>query len=271
VTVDRGGDRTAADSWASGDGYEPYIGRWSRSIAREFLVWIGAGPGARWLDLGCGTGALTQTILANTDPAHIDAVDASAEYVSYARQRVRDSRVSFTIADGRKLPPLQEPVDFAVSGLVLNFIPQPHDAVAEMIRVARPGGTVAAYLWDYAGEMQLIRYFWDAAIAIDPAAEELDEGRRFPICKPARLEELFKDSGLGEVATRAIDVPTRFQDFNDYWQPFLGGQGPAPGYAMSLTEGRRAQLREHIRAQLPVESDGSINLVARAWAVRGTR
>jgi hypothetical protein len=116
-----------------------------------------------------------------------------------------------------------------------------------------------------------MRYFWDAAVALDPAAGELDEGRRFPLCRPEPLAGLFRDAALTDVDARAIDVPTVFRDFDDYWTPFLGGQAPAPGYAMSLDEGRRGVLRERIRAALPVAADGSIRLVARAWAVRGVR
>jgi SAM-dependent methyltransferase len=123
-----------------------------------------------------------------------------------------------------------------VSGLVLNFVPDPALAAREMTRVARPGGRVAAYVWDYAGRMELIRHFWDAAAALDPAAAELDEGRRFGLCQPEPLGRLFRDAGLADVGVRPIEVATRFRDFDDYWDPFLGGQGPAPGYAMSLDE-----------------------------------
>jgi hypothetical protein len=156
-----------------------------------------------------------------------------------------------------------------VSGLVLNFVPQPRGAVIDMARVARAGGAVAAYVWDYAEKMELMRYFWDAAVALDQSALELDEGRRFAICQPSPLTELFKDAGLQQVEVCPIDIPTAFRDFDDYWSPFLGGQGPAPGYAMSLSEERRGALRERIRSNLPTANDGSIPLVARAWAVRG--
>ena len=155
-----------------------------------------------------------------------------------------------------------------VSGLVLNFVPDPAAAVKAMCEAAA-SGVVAAYVWDYADRMQLMRYFWDAAVALDPAAAELDEGVRFPICRPERLDALWREAGLTEVSSRAIDVPTTFPDFDDYWRPFLGGQAPAPGYAMSLDEGRRTALRERIRSILPIAEDGSINLMARAWAVRG--
>jgi hypothetical protein len=140
-----------------------------------------------------------------------------------------------------------------------------------MVRAARKGGTVAAYVWDYTGQMQLMRYFWDAAVALDPAAYILDEGQRFPPCQPEPLRQLFQTDQLGKVEVCSIDVPTTFRDFDDYCSPFLGGQAPAPGYAMSLSEERRVTLREHIRATLPIASDGSIHLIARAWAVRGVR
>jgi hypothetical protein len=128
---------------------------------------------------------------------------------------------------------------------------------------------VGAYVWDYAGDMQLMRYFWNAAVALDPPVQNLDEGVRFPLCKPEPLRTLFLGAGLADVDVRAIDVPTVFRDFDDYWMPFLGGQAPAPSYAMSLTEERRVQLRDRIRAALPIVEDGSISLTARAWAVRG--
>jgi SAM-dependent methyltransferase len=191
--------------------------------------------------------------------------------VRVARSRRRDAHATFAVADARALPAAARSVDVVVCGIALNFVVPPDVAVAEMARVSRAGGVVAAYLWDYADGMQLMRHFWDAATALDPAAVELDEGRRFAICRPAALEALFRGAGLEDVESRAIEVPTRFRDFDDYWRPFLGGQGPAPGYAMSLDEGRRAALRERLRSRLPAAADGSIDLVARAWAVRGTR
>lgn len=158
--------------------------------------------------------------------------------------------------------------DAAVAGLVLNFVPEPLRAVTEMVRVVRPECIVAAYVWDYAGKMELMRYFWDAAVVSDPGATELDEGHHFPVCQPKPLAELFRQAGLTEVDVRPIDVATDFRHFDDYWSPFLGGQGPAPGYAMSLSEERRAELRERIRAELPIAEDGSIQLITRAWAAR---
>ena len=256
------------DVWASGDAYEPYVGRWSRLVAREFLEWLAIPPGLHWLDVGCGTGALSEAVVERGAPASVLGVDPSSGYLAYARSRLGD-RVRLEVGDAQRLPVADHTFDAVVSGLVLNFVPDTHGALAEMRRVARFRGTVAVYVWDYGDRMELMRHFWDAAVALDPAATELDEGRRFPLCHPSRLRALFEAAGLQAVQARAIDVPTVFKDFDDYWTPFLGGQAPAPGYCMSLSEDRRAALRDLIRSRLPVDSDGTIRLIARAWAVRG--
>ncbi len=262
---------TEKNIWASGRAYEPYVGRWSRLVAREFVEWLAVPPAALWLDVGCGTGALTETILRRANPAQVDGVDPSEGYLALAREQVRDPRSRFEIGDARRLPVDSARYDAVVSALVLNFIPDLPTAVAEMARAVRPGGIVAAYVWDYAGKMELMRYFWDAAVALKPEDLERDEGRRFPICKPGPLQNQFESAGLKDVETRSVDILTAFRNFDDYWTPFLGGQFPAPDYAMSLDEEDRAALRELIRARLPVTADGSISLIARAWAVRGTR
>jgi SAM-dependent methyltransferase len=260
---------TPTEVWAVASSYEAYVGRWSRLVARELVAWLGVAGGAAWLDVGCGTGALSQTVLGAADPAEVVGLDPSARFVAHARERLAGPRARFAVADARALPVTGARFDAVVSGLVLNFVPDPPTAVREMARVTRAGGRVAAYVWDYAGRMELMRRFWEAAAALDPAAAELDEGRRFPICRPEPLARLFQDAGLAEVEVRPIEVPTRFRDFDDYWAPFLGGQGPAPGYAMALDEPRRVALREELRARLPAAPDGSIPLVARAWAARG--
>lgn len=259
------------DNWASGDLYEPYVGRWSRLVAKEFLNWLDASTGRHWLDVGCGTGALSQTILNICDPQTVKGIDRSEGFVAYARSKVNDPRATFEVGDAQALPVESDTYDSAVSGLVLNFVPGPEKTISEMARAVKEGGVVAVYVWDYADKMQLMRYFWDAAIALDPAVADLDESPRFPICNPEALLELFQKSGLKQVETRAVDVETHFKDFDDYWNPFLGGQGPAPTYAMSLPEEKRAQLRERIRANLPFAPDGSIPLIARAWAAKGIK
>lgn len=262
---------TPRDSWAVGDAYERYVGRWSRLVAPKFLDWLAIPAGKRWLEVGCGTGALTRTILDKAAPAKIVAVDPSEGFLAHARAHVTDPRAEFRQGGGEALPVGNGEVDAVVSGLVLNFIPDQAKAVAEMRRAAAPGGTVSAYVWDYAEGMALMRHFWDAAAALDPAAAKLDEGTRFPVCRPEPLKALFASAGLRDVVVEAIDVPTVFRDFDDYWSPFLGGQGPAPTYCMNLSEAARMALRDRIRAALPVATDGSIRLMARAWAVKGMR
>lgn len=259
------------DVWAQGDPYEAYVGRWSRPVARELVRDLRVPEGRVWLDVGCGTGALAQTIVECAAPAAVVGIDRSEGFLASARGRVTDPRARFELGDAQALPVPSAAFDAVVSGLVLNFTPEPPRMIAEMVRAARAGGTVAVYVWDYAGGMEMMRRFWDAAKALDPAAAALDEGARFPVCAPGPLAALFAGEGLGDVATFAIEVPTVFRDFDDFWSPFLGGQGPAPAHAMSLPGERRDALRDRIRAHLPVGADGSIRLAARAWAARGTK
>jgi SAM-dependent methyltransferase len=255
--------------WAVGDAYEGYVGRWSRGVAREFLRWARVPRDGGWLDVGCGTGALAQTIVERGAPRDVLGIDRSEGFVAHARAHVTDPRARFEVGDAQALPVASDAFDAVVSGLVLNFAPDPAKMVAEMARAARPQGTVALYVWDYAAGMELMRHFWNAARDLDPRAAALDEGQRFPICAPGPLAALFAAASLSQVEARAIEVPTRFRDFDDYWSPFLGGQGPAPSYLVSLPEERRLALRDRIRAALPIAADGSIALAARAWAVRG--
>jgi SAM-dependent methyltransferase len=253
------------------DPYERYIGRWSRLVAPEFLGWLAMPSGLRWLDVGCGTGAVSSAILRSCDPASVRGCDPSEAMLPAVRSQITDPRASFDVADAQSLPYDDHAFNVVVSGLVLNFVPDLHRGIAEMVRVARPSGTVAAYVWDYAGEMQLLRHFWEAAIAVDQAAADLDEGRRFPICQHDALQTLFAQAGLAGVSAQAIDVPTEFRDFDDFWLPFLGGAGPAGSYAASLAPDSQLALREVLRSSLPIASDGSISLIARAIAVRGAR
>lgn len=259
----------AHENWSAGQLYEPYVGRWSRRVAEEFLAWLQPPANWEWLDVGCGTGALTEAILRHTYPSCVTGVDPAPGFIDYAREHITDPRAEFRLAYAQALPVDPSRFDAAVSGLMLNFVPEPLLALREMIRAVRTGGLVAAYVWDYAGKMELMRYFWDVAVALHPAASDLDEGRRFPLCAPDKLRELFTQAGLSDVQVRPIDIATPFRNFDDYWMPFLGGQGPAPAYAMSLSGEDRVVLRHRLRAALPTAADGSINLTARAWAVRG--
>ncbi len=257
------------DTWSSAAAYERFMGRWSRVAAARFLDWLGIDRGKAWIEIGCGTGALTSVILSTRDPDRVQAYDLSPDFVRAARSQVADPRVRFGEADARTLPEMDSAFDVAVSGLALNFVPGPERALAEMKRVTVPGGTVGIYLWDYAEAMRMLRVFWDAAGDLDPDASALDEGERFPVCRPAPLRELFESAGLQTVDITPIDVPMRFRNLDDYWEPFLGGQGPAPGYVASLDEDRRTALKMEIGRRLSPGPDGGIAFEARAWAARG--
>jgi SAM-dependent methyltransferase len=257
------------DKWHVGDAYDAYMGRWSRLAAESFVDWIGARPSAHWLDVGCGTGALTAAICARAEPLSVVACDPSATFVEHARKINADARASFVVADTAALPTLDGGFDIAASGLVVNFLPNPAGAIEAMRRVVRAGGTVAAYVWDYAEGMKLLRHFWDEATALDPRAVAFDEGRRFPLCAPAALAALLRDRGLKHVETGSIEIPMVFASFADCWAPFLGNTGPAPSYVASLDAAGRDRLRDGLRKRVGAERDGSIRLRARAWAVRG--
>lgn len=258
---------TTPDRWDSGSAYEAYVGRWSAKVARAFVPWLQIPPGACWLDVGCGTGALMATILELAAPRQITGVDFSFPFIAAARERVRGEPAAFAVSDAQALP-VSDGFDAAVSGLALNFIPQPAVALAEMVRAVRSGGVVAVYVWDYAGGIEMMRYFWDAVVALAPEAISVDEGVRFPLCRPGPLQELFESVSLRDIAVREIRIDTPFRNWEDYWNPFLGGTGTAPSYLLSLRPERREALRERIRQALPFAADGSIHLTARAWAAR---
>jgi ubiquinone/menaquinone biosynthesis C-methylase UbiE len=260
------------DTWANGASYDYYVGRWSKLVAHQFLAWLDVPSGSRWLDVGCGTGILSQTILDVASPQIVLGIDCSEKYIEFARTKIVDPHMSFRLGDAQLLSVESSAYYAAVSGLVLNFVPQPSQVVSEMVRAVRIGGIVAAYVWDYADKMYLIRYFWNAAVTLDKTAVALDEGQRFPLCQPEPLKQLFRTSAqLKNIVIRAIDVPTIFSNFDDYCSPFLRGQGPAPSYTMSLSDEQRVHLREYLKRCLPFASDGSVHLMARAYAIRGMR
>lgn len=255
--------------WGASDAYEQYMGRWSRRVATIFIAGLHAPAGASWIDVGCGTGIVTSAILAQAAPSRILGVDTSAVFLEAAGAQITDTRATFQQADAQRLPAHSGSFDMAVSGLVLNFVPDKEAMVREMARVVRPGGIVALYVWDYAGHMQIMRNFFDAAVMFDPGAKEFDDGIKAPICRPRPLAQLLADAGLLDVDVQPVDIPTAFESFDDYWSPFLGGTGSAPKYCASLDEQERNLLREALRARLPTGPDGEVLLAARAWAVKG--
>jgi trans-aconitate methyltransferase len=259
----------AKETWNSASPYERYVGRWSRSVASEFLAWLAVPSGQIWGDVGCGTGALVESILTLAEPSAVLAIDRAQAFLAEAQRSITDPRVRFELADATALPWARAACDVTVSGLVLNFVPDPVAMVREMVRVTRLKGTVAAYVWDYTGGMQMMRQFWDAAVEVSPQDRALDQAERFPLCQPEPLKTLFRNAGLSSLTVRALEIPTVFRDFDDYWTPFLGKQGAAPTYLASLDRERCDRIREVLRARLVRAANGTIALTARAWAVQG--
>ena len=207
--------------WRATDAYEAYVGRWSRPLAEAFLAWFAAPAAGRWLDVGCGTGALTEAVLNATDPIAVLGIDPSPEFLGVAQRHVSNPRARFEVGDARALPVTSDGYDAVVAGLVLNFVPDPALAVAEMVRAARPGGAVGAYVWDERGQMQRQQYFWAAVAVTDAEAATLDPRPHFHSCGPEPLTDLFGAAGLDDVAVGAIDLPMTFRDLDDFWQPHL--------------------------------------------------
>lgn len=245
------------------------MGRWSRPLARLFIEWLNPEPSAHWLELGCGTGALTSAICELGQPASVVACDPSASFVEHARRSLSGAPVEFVVGTADAIPHRDREFDIAVSGLVLNFLPDAAETVSWLRQRLRPGGTVAAYVWDYSDGMEFLRTFWDEAVASDPDASALDEGRRFPLCREPALASLFRTAGLAQVATHHLEIATAFGTFDEYWAPFLRGTGPAPSYVDSLDPDRRDLLKDRLRQRLLGGGGGAIQLRARAWAVRG--
>lgn len=258
------------DAWQAGDSYDAYMGRWSRQVAPRFLDWLDASEGLEWLEVGCGTGALSAAILTKCSPQNLISIDPSEGFLAKARANVPDQRVQFQVGDAQSLNLPSASRDIIVSALVLNFVADRAKALSEMKRIARPGGQIGFYVWDYpGGGIEFMRAFWTAATQLDPAARDLTEDRRFPFCTRDALVELVKVAGLSSVESAAIEVPTVFSDFDDYWRPFTLGAGPAPGYCISLEPEARERLKQKLQSSLPAREDGSIALTARAWALKG--
>lgn len=258
-----------SDRWVVAAAYEAYMGRWSRLIAGSFVEWLAVDPRSHWLDVGCGTGALTQAICELGRPATVVACDPSGPFLEAASSTLPDKRVSFELGTGEHVPQRDGGFDAIVSGLVLNFLPDEKRALEAMRRRLGPRGQVAAYVWDYEGGVELLHHFWEAAVALDPAAAPLDEARRFSGCNEAGLRAAFSAAGLGELEVERLSVATSFASFEDYWQPFLGRTGAAPSYVASLDAARRGRLEERLSQRLRPGADGRIVLRASAWAVRG--
>lgn len=260
------------ENWSGGEDYDYFMGRWSQKTAQKFVGWLNPKPNLTWLDIGCGTGALTQAILNDGNkPQALYAIDPSWSFVHHTQITIKSKPIACAVSFADNIPLINGLCDYIVSGLMLNFTPNPVTSVKEMRRVTRLGGTVAAYVWDYAGDMQWLRHFWDAALAIDASAEDYDEGKRFPLCHPKELENTFLSAGLKNVEVVALDIETIFPDFEAYWSPFLTGNFPAPHYLKNLSAPKQDELKTVLKERLPIADDGHIHLIARAWAVRGSK
>ena len=258
------------DRWAAASAYEDYMGRWSRQLAPRFVSWLRIPGGVHWLDVGCGTGALTNAICTHADPASVLGCDPAPPFIEYARRHSQDVRASFVVAGVGGLPRRADGYGSVTSLLALNFFPDPEAAVHELRSLTATQGAVSACVWDFGGKMEFLRCFWDAVAAVDSTARELDQGQRFPLCRPGALLDLFRAGGLGDVRCEPIEIPTEFASFDDYWRPLLGGTGAAPSYVASLDADRRTTLARKLEQTLPRGPGETISLTARAWAVRGT-
>ena len=249
--------------FSAADGYERYMGRWSRLLAPHYLAFAGVKDGERILDVGTGTGSLAQAVQAAFPRAKVVGIDPSEAFVGHAKQHARGS---FEVGNAQALRFDNASFDHGMSMLVLNFIPDHEKALAEMRRVTRAQGVVSACVWDYAEGMQMLRVFWDEVVALDPAMEPKDE-RHMKLCRQGQLGALWKKAGLADVQEKAVVVDTAFASFDDYWGPFLAGVGPGGAYVASLSEDRRKALESRLRKRLP--GDSARALKARAWCVRG--
>jgi SAM-dependent methyltransferase len=255
--------------FSEADAYERFMGRWSRRLAPLLVTFAGVGDGEAVLDVGSGTGALAAAIAAAAPSSRIVGIDPAAPYVALAQARQRGDRVRFEVGDAQQMRFDAATFDRTLSLLVVNFIPDPAAALAEMRRVTRRGGTVAAAVWDYGAGMQMLRAFWDEAVALNPASAAKDE-RQMKFCRPGELGAFWRARGFEQVAEEGLSIETRFAGFDDYWEPFLQKQGPAGAYVATLPLTERNLLRERLRRRLLGEGpDRPIVLTARAWAVRG--
>ena len=254
--------------WDDPVGYESYVGHWSRALAPRFLAWLALPPGLRWLDVACGTGALTSAILGRCQPEEVIGLDAATAYLASAREACRDPRVRFVAGDANVLAFPSAGFDVAVSGLALNFIAF-DQALAAQHRVTRPGGTIAAYVWDYAGGYEFARRFWDTALSLDSRAAAHDPGRKAAICQESNLRDALTTAGCTQVGTCAFEDSGEFPSREAYWQAFEGRQGSTFEYLSLLSEEERRRLQAALLSTLP--SHGPVTLRIRALAVKGLR
>jgi ubiquinone/menaquinone biosynthesis C-methylase UbiE len=249
--------------------YERFMGRWSRLLAAKYIPFAGVKNGERILDVGTGTGSLASALEATVPSSEIVGVDPSEGFIGYAKKNAKSARAHFEVGDAQALRFQDASFDQTMALLVMNFIPDHNRAIAEMRRVTRPNGVVSACVWDYNSGMQMLRFFWDEAVAMDPAIEPKDE-RHMKLSREGQLAELWKRSGLVNVEEKPLEIDQAYASFDDYWGSFLRGAGPGGAYVVSLSDERRRQLEARMRKRLlGNREDGPFVLKARAWCVRG--
>ncbi len=257
------------------EAYNQWMGRWSARLAPHFVHFADLGRGGRFLDVGAGTGVLAEAVLDASPSAEVVGIEPSASYVHYAREHLHDPRLRFEQGDAMSLPFADDSFDGALALLILQEVPDGARVAAEMRRVTRPGGTVAACQWDFVGGMPMLSLFWDSVRAVLPGAET--EGQAARRVQPGysdtgALEQLWTDAGLAELATTELQIAMEFETFDDYWLPFLGGATPTSSYAATLAEDARQQVAARLREKLiGAGPDRPFELPARAWAVKGHR
>ena len=255
-----------------GDAYERVMGRWSRQLALPFLDFVGTAEGDRVLDIGCGTGHLTFAVARRSGSGELRGVDVAQPYIEHAKRHNQDARIVFEVADACALPYPDRSFDRVLSLLVLHFVPQAEQAIAEMRRVAKPGGVVGAAVWDARGGFIANRIFFDTAAALDPDAKER-RARNYtrPMTRPGELQKAWRSAGFKDVVETTLMLRMEFASFSDYWAPYEGSEGPAAEYVASLTDAGRERLRDAVEAAyLDGDADGPRSYAALAWAVKGT-
>jgi SAM-dependent methyltransferase len=260
---------SGADTFrTSAAAYDQLVGRYGPQLAAALLDFAAVKPGMTALDVGCGPGALTRALASRLGSENVSAADPSEPFAAACRERNPGVRVA--VAPAERLPFEDGAFDAVLSQLVVNFMSDPAKGVREMVRIARPGAIVAACVWDYAGEMTLLRAFWDAAREVEPRrGAAADEGVVMRWCADGDLARLWRDCGLADVRFGALTVSANYESFDDLWAPLPTGVAPSGAFCKSLDEDRRDELRAAYRRRLAV-GDGPFELTARAWAVAGS-
>lgn len=259
------------EGWDNTQGYEMYIGRWSKLISSDFVSWLNPKSKLKWLEIGCGAGALTKVIAGRCSPSYLLAVDKSDNYLEEAKKSINSSNnISFLNADLNSYS-FNEEFHHITSGLVLNFLPGVRELLKPIMNNLKSRGQLSSFVWDYGGHYQPMRHFWDAAKEVIAGAETFDAGRRFSICTKEKLTRLFEELNLYDVQCTTIEKIATFENFDDYWLPIASAQGSVTEFMSTLTETERDELKENLKRRLPIALNSEIKLIISALAVKGLK